>query len=377
MRTVAAALLCALALGAQAAPSCPGPWPAWQDFRARWMSEGGRIVDHGDSRLHTVSEAQAYSLLFALAADDRAGFDLALDWTQDNLAQGDLTARLPAWLWGRRDDGSWDVLDGNSASDADLWLAYDLLEAGRLWSVPRYTALGRLLMARIQREETADLPGLGPTLLPAPRGYAPEAGTWRLNPSYAPLQLLRRLAAEPGGGTWPALGDSAEKVVLGAAPKGYVPDWVLYRARGGFAPDADTRGVGSYDAVRVYLWAALLAPEDPRRAPLLAALKPMAAATAQDGVPPARVDSAAGTREGSGPAAFSAALAPFLEASGYPDAAREQLLRLQAIEPRRQGYYDQVLGLFAAGAQDGWLRFDRDGRLRTRWTAACAAAPRR
>jgi endoglucanase len=152
---------------------------------------------------------------------------------------------------------------------------------------------------------------------------------------------------------------------------------VLYRAKGGFAPDADTRGVGSYDAVRVYLWAALLAPEDPRRAPLLAALRPMAAATAQDGVPPARVDSAAGSREGSGPAAFSAALAPFLEASGYADAAREQMLRLQAIEPQRQGYYDQVLGLFAAGAQDGWLRFDRDGRLQPRWTAACAAAPRR
>lgn len=377
-RRLAALLLGAASLlgAAQAAPSCPGPWPAWQDFRARWMNEGGRIVDHGDSRLHTVSEAQAYSALFALAANDRAGFDLVLDWTQDNLAQGDLTAHLPAWLWGRRDDGSWDVIDANSASDADLWLAYSLLEAGRLWAVPRYTALGRLLMARIQREETADLPGLGPTVLPAPRGYVPAAGTWRLNPSYVPLQLLRRLAAEPGGGTWQALGDSAEKMVLGAAPKGFAPDWVLYRAQGGFAADTDTKGVGSYDAVRVYLWAALLAPEDPRRAALLNALKPMAAVTAQAGVPPARVDSAAGTHEGSGPAAFSAALLPFLDASGLPDAARDQGLRLQAIEPQRLGYYDQVLGVFAAGWQDGWLRFDRDGRLQTRWNAACAAAPR-
>jgi len=363
---------------AQAAPACPPQWQSWQDFSGHWMSDGGRIVDHDDARLRTVSEAQAYAMLFALAANDRAGFDRLLDWTQDNLAQGDLTAHLPSWLWGKRDDEQWGVLDPNSASDADLWMSYDLLEAGRLWSSPRYTALGRLLAARIQREETADLPGLGPTLLPAPHGYIPGPDSWRLNPSYAPLLVMRRLAAEPGGGTWQALAESGVKLVLGSAPHGFAPDWVLYRRDSGFSADPDTHGVGSYDAVRVYLWAALLAADEPQRARLVNALRPMAEAVAHDGVPPARVDTAAGTYEGSGPAAFSAALIPFLQASGFADASRDQALRLQAIDPqRKQGYYDRVLGLFAGGWQDGWLRFDRGGQLQTRWNPACVAASRR
>ena len=31
------------------------------------------------------------------------------------------------------------MLDPNSASDADVWMAYSLVEAGRLWKIPCYT----------------------------------------------------------------------------------------------------------------------------------------------------------------------------------------------------------------------------------------------
>ena len=81
-------------------------------------------------------------MFFALVANDRARFDKLLGWTQDNLAGGDLTQRLPAWSWGKSPDGSWKILDPNPASDADLWMAYALLEAGRLWHEPRYEKLG-------------------------------------------------------------------------------------------------------------------------------------------------------------------------------------------------------------------------------------------
>src|SRR5207253_9506464 len=105
-------------------------------------------------------------------------------WTENNLAQGDLTAHLPAWIWGKRDDGSWGVIDTNPAADADLWIAYTLLEAGRLWQERRYTALGSVIAARIVRDETATLPGLGRTVLPGPVGFRLRADAWRLNPSY-------------------------------------------------------------------------------------------------------------------------------------------------------------------------------------------------
>ena len=62
-------------------------------------------------------------MFFALAANDRVAFDNILDWTQNNLAQGSLKERLPAWLWGKKENSKWEVLDSNSASDGDVWMA--------------------------------------------------------------------------------------------------------------------------------------------------------------------------------------------------------------------------------------------------------------
>ena len=33
-------------------------------------------------------------------------------------------AHLPGWLWGKKSDDQWTVLDSNSASDSDLWIAF-------------------------------------------------------------------------------------------------------------------------------------------------------------------------------------------------------------------------------------------------------------
>jgi endoglucanase len=65
-------------------------------------------------------------------------FDRLLHWTQANLAGGDLQTHLPAWLWGKQGRPVEDSRP-NSASDADVWMAYALIEAGRLWNVPVYT----------------------------------------------------------------------------------------------------------------------------------------------------------------------------------------------------------------------------------------------
>ncbi|MBC7859222.1 MAG: cellulase, partial [Burkholderiaceae bacterium] len=149
------------ALGAPAAGAACPPWPAWESFRAHFVSEGGRVIDPAEAAQYTTSEGQSYGLFFALAGNDRASFERILRWTEDNLAGGDLTARLPAWQWGRRADASWGVTDANAASDADLWIAYALAEAGRLWQAPQYSALAQLLAERIVREETAQVAGLG------------------------------------------------------------------------------------------------------------------------------------------------------------------------------------------------------------------------
>ncbi|MCL7707978.1 glycosyl hydrolase family 8, partial [Enterobacter kobei] len=88
----------------------------------------------------------------------------------NNLAEGDLKQHLPGWLWGKKDDEQWTLLDSNSASDSDLWIAWALLEAGRLWQQPQYTETGKALLARIVAEETVAVPGLGTMLLPGKVG---------------------------------------------------------------------------------------------------------------------------------------------------------------------------------------------------------------
>ena len=104
-------------------------WPLWESYAHSAFDDSGRIVDHSAGE-RTTSEGQAYGMFFALVANDRARFVKLLSWTQDNLAGGDLAARLPAWSWGKAADGSWKILDKNPASDADLWMAYRIAGGG-------------------------------------------------------------------------------------------------------------------------------------------------------------------------------------------------------------------------------------------------------
>ena len=73
-------------------------WPLWDDFDARFVEPNGSVVDvtFGGK---TTSEGQSYGLFFALVANQRQHFDSILKWTSDNLANGQLGDRLPAWLW--------------------------------------------------------------------------------------------------------------------------------------------------------------------------------------------------------------------------------------------------------------------------------------
>nr|WP_186224639.1 cellulose synthase complex periplasmic endoglucanase BcsZ [Burkholderia gladioli] len=357
-----------------AAPRC-GEWPAYRAFLAHIVQPDGRVFDASTPAQQSTSEGQSYGLFFALAANDRDSFGRILAWTRANLASGHFDAkdaRLPAWLWGRRADGSWGVLDPNSAADADLWIAYDLLEAGRLWHVPDYSALGAALAAQIARREVVELAGLGPMLLPGPQGFV-EGDVTRLNPSYLPLPVLRALGGELGG-PWNAIARNGLRLVAGASPRGFAPDWAAWRA-GQVVVDPRTGDLGSYDAIRTYLWAGLANPADPLARPWLDALRGMATQVAQSGVPPEKVAVATGVGSGEGPLSYWGALAPYFAALGDARGlalARTRLAALDADTPGREPvYYDRVLGLFGGGAVEGRYRFDAGGRLLPAWSEAC------
>jgi endoglucanase len=344
-------------------------WPAWDTFRKQFVSADGRVVDASSPRSLTVSEGQAYALFFALLANDRSSFELILRWTEENLCAGDMTARLPAWQWGRGDDNTWGVLDPNSASDADLWLAYTLGEAGRLWANKRYHALSTLLAARILREEAVDLPGLGLCVLPGPKGFVLSPTAWRLNPSYFPLQIMQWFVATQPDAAWKAIYASSLKIILAAAPMGVVSDWIIYDVQQGFQIDRQgpEKGQGAYNAIRVYLWAGMLHPKAFAYQKLIKTLAPMAQYVREKGYPPESIDvlTMQSSREGS--TGFSAALVPFLRSLGDKSALQMQLHRLEARPVKSDLYYENALKLFGMGWHDGQYRFSPEGYLLPRW----------
>ncbi len=345
-------------------------WPAWQRFKFLYVSSDGRVIDASTPRQITTSEGQSYALFFALVGNDRAAFDQILRWTQNNLAGGSLGKHLPAWQWGRADNNEWRVLDPNAASDADLWIAYTLGEAGRLWNEVGYSQLGAAVARNIVRQEVASIPELGLTLLPGPMGFADDH-SWRLNPSYLPLSIIRGVARQTREPVWNEIVKSSERVILGSAPKGFAADWVEFSS-GGFVPDRKTQGIGSYDAIRVYLWAGMLPASDPSRDKINAALKPMLDIVSKRPAPVESVDTQTLETKGDGSPGFSAAMLPML-ANAHLSAALQTHRKRAADESLQgnQGYYSDVLSLFGLGWLEQRFRFNRASLLNVRWTPAC------
>jgi endo-1,4-beta-D-glucanase Y len=356
-------------------------WEFWNSYAATFIDARGRVVDHSAGDI-TTSEGQSYALFFSVVAGDRPRFDKVLDWTREYLAVGDLAVSLPAWKWGNAPDGQWKVLDPNSASDSDLWICYSLLEAGRLWHVPRYTALGRVMATHIASSEVAELPGFGPMLLPGPTGFHPNSATWLLNPSYVPLPLLERLAVEDPGGPWSRMAASLPKFLQQTSIQGFPMDWVTYNASSGFSPAAAPGGsagvpMGSYDAIRVYLWAGMANPNTPGSKAGLDAVSGMARYLGTASLPPSQVNSEGNVVNLTAPIGFSGALIPYLESQGKSAALKNQKDHILAgrdtttlLYGRPPTYYDQNLLLFGVGWEQRFFRFDRTGQLKVKWDKA-------
>ncbi len=343
----------------------PSAWVEWNEFVDRFVEDDGRVVDVTFER-KTTSEGQSYGMFFALVANQRAQFDTLLKWTSDNLAAGQLGDKLPAWLWGMRQDGSWGVKDENSASDADLWMAYTLLEAARLWGAPNYADTGRKLLAQIQSREIAQAGNAGLVLLPGPIGFTLDRGRFRINPSYMPDFMFRYLAAVDPRGPWKSVWEGYVRMTPRIFSAGVAPDLFVVDTAGLVMPDTEREPSGSYDAIRVYLWAGVSGASSQYMVMMLA---PYAELIRKYGTPPEKVNPLTGvaTKTDYSPIGFSGAVLPFLSAVGDTATLNKQRDRLSAKQPGPTHYYDQVLTLFGKGWIDGQYRFDNQGRLNPKW----------
>ena len=353
-------------------------WPHWEAYYSHFVQADGRVVDR-TAQDRSTSEGQVYSMFFALVANQPERFAQLLNWTADNLAEGDLRKNLPAWLWGRKDDGGWGVIDANPASDANIWLAYALLEASRLWGVAQYDKLGRAVLSNVAADEVVELPGLGKMLIPAREGFTPEPDFWRLNPSYIPPFQFQRLAALDPSGPWQDVLQNSANLLQAVTPHGLVPDWAAFKTGEGFIADEETGAIGSYDAIRVYLWAGMgskFAGEPDETLDLREWLNPVGGMADQlygNQAPPERIETQTGIpRRKYEPPGFSAAMLPYLAARSDDKLLKEQRNRLSnALQGGLYGetpaYYDQVLALFGKGRISGRFRFGSNGELLPKW----------
>ena len=102
-------LLACLISAVFAAPA--GAWELWDQFKATNLTPEGRVVDYSEAKLITTSRGKK------------------------------LGENQPAWLWGIPDgkpNGTGKILDTNNATDSDMWIAYCLIEAARIWNDPSY-----------------------------------------------------------------------------------------------------------------------------------------------------------------------------------------------------------------------------------------------
>lgn len=351
---------------ATAACNAAPKWPAWEGFKQAFVSADGRVIDHSQDDLRTVSEGQAYALFFALIAQDRASFDRILTWTENNLSDGDLGKKLPAWIWGKH-KGEWGVIDSNSASDADLWIAYTLLEASRVWCQPTYASKAQQLGQLIVTQELLEVPGLGMSVLPGRVGFSQQDGSVKLNPSYVPPFLMARLAhAWPQEKVWALAYLGSQRLLLDTVQQGFYPDWVVYKNGVYSLPEDEQRG--DYDAIRTYLWIGMTHSSDPVQGTLLNLQTPMIRLLeSRQNMPEWTQPGNGEVSANAGPEGFQIAMAPLLAALNRNKLAakmNEQGLREGDAETwRRYGYYNASLTLFAGAYMDNKYRFGPAGQF--------------
>jgi endoglucanase len=237
------------------------------------------------------------------------------------------------------------------------------------------------MMAQIARSEVANLPGFGPMLLPAPTGFQHDR-IWTINPSYLPLFIFKRFAAVDPSGPWKQVALGIPRLLRQSARHGFAMDWVNYVPGDGFYPatahpdkTTDTP-LGSYDAIRVYLWAGMLDDSGKARSEVVDAVPAMSAYLGNHGAPPEKVSDQGIPLAQDGPVGFSAAVLPYLRAFHHLEkSSSQQTIRMSAQRDAASGlygkdvaYYDQNLALFATGFLDGRFHFGPGGELKVEWT---------
>ncbi len=225
---------------------------SWNYYKKNFMSHDGRIIDYERNDV-TTSEGQSYAMLRAVFIGDKEAFDKAYRWSVDNLGRKE--DNLFAWLWGKREDNTWGIIDRNSASDADIDIAFALLLAGECWSNNEYIYDAVNIINDIWNLETKVINNqrvLMPGITQADNEIIP------INPSYFATYAFKTFAKYDEDHDWNSLVNSSYSLLSQSASlteSGLPPNWFNINSQSGeiFIDKENQDSDFSYDAIRVFL----------------------------------------------------------------------------------------------------------------------------
>ncbi|MEQ9619608.1 MAG: glycosyl hydrolase family 8 [Deltaproteobacteria bacterium] len=224
--------------------------PGWEQYKEHFISKDGRVIDYyQESASH--SEGQGYGMLLAVMHDDKVLFDQIRVWTKNNLNVRE--DGLLAWLWGKRSDKRWEVIDYNNATDGDILAAFALIEAVKKWDKQEYKAEALEIIERIRKELAFNWQGRT-LLMPAYYGFKKEEG-FVINPSYFILPAFRAFAEVDKKPFWDKVYKDCSSILSEASfsTLQLPADWVILK-KSGFSIYTERSENYGYEAIRIPLY---------------------------------------------------------------------------------------------------------------------------
>lgn len=221
-------------------------------YKNDFMTKDGRIMDPEKNNI-TTSESQSYIMLRSLAMGDKKTFDLTYKWSKDNLQRKD---KLFSWLWGENPKGEYKILDENSASDADIDIAFALLLAYETWDENHYLQEAVPIIKSIWNNETKQI---GSYIVLMPGVKQTQSEKIEINPSYFAPYAFRFFQKYDDANDWNCLIDSSYyylNQVISKTQTRLPPNWFLIEDAqngGQIVLEDSPRSDFSYDAIRVFI----------------------------------------------------------------------------------------------------------------------------
>jgi len=219
----------------------------WLHYKAKFLASDGRIIDTGNQNV-SHSEGQGYGMILAVKNNDKDSFQQIWQWTQTNLQ----VRKDKLFMWRRRAELPLSDEDPNNATDGDILIAWALLEAATLWSLPDYKKEAKDIMKDIKQKLVDSWDGL-PILLPGEYGFKTSDATV-INLSYWVFPALHAFKTFDADPVWANLAESGLQFLKRARFGRWQlpPDWLQLNSDRTMFPSKNQRF--GYDAIRVPLY---------------------------------------------------------------------------------------------------------------------------